>query len=159
MQIVAVIVKDASGMTISDRGTYTARDSRVQVSPGLARAMQLLAHARVAPTVYASVDGRLMRLMHLDGDMFLVAGAESADAREHRGFWRDCVRLVRSPGREQRRQFGRCLHTLAAASVVGAVLYCYANPHGSAVDFVNEASLLLAALVSLFSGLVAMNGE
>jgi len=121
--------------------------------------MQMLAHARVPPTVCASVDGRLMRLMHLEGDMFLVVGAEPADARGHRAFWRDCVRLVRSPGLEQRRQFGRYMHMLAAASVVGAVVYCYANPHGSAVDLVNEASLLLAALVSLYAGLVAMHGE
>lgn len=159
MQIVAIIVKDASGMTISDRGTFTAQDSRVQVSPGLARVMQMFAHARVPPTVCAYVDGHLMRLMHLEGDMFLVAGAEPADSRGHRAFWRDFVRLVQSPGREQRRQFGRYMHTLAAASIVGAVAYCYASPYGSAVNLVNEANLLLAALVSLYAGLVAMNGE
>jgi hypothetical protein len=158
MQIVEIIVEDASGMTISDRGTFIAEDGRVLVSARLAHALQLVLDEGLQPMVAASINGHFMLLERADDGTFRVSNDFVAKSRPA-GLWCRLVMMVKSPALAQRQQFGRFMHMLTVASLVGAVAFWHWTSNWSAANVLNEINLLLAAAISFYTGMVAVNGD
>ncbi|MFC0403179.1 hypothetical protein [Paraburkholderia rhizosphaerae] len=158
MQIVDVSVEFASGATISDRGTLLTGNSFVQVSGQLVKALRLMSDAGPPPKVTARINGRTM-LLEPGGDGLFRIGSESVIAGQSTSFWWKLVTLVNSPSREQRQQFARFMHTLSAASLIGAIGLWHSTSNWSAVNVLNEVDLCLAFVITFYAGMVSMNGE
>jgi hypothetical protein len=158
MQIVDVLVEFTSGVTISDRGTFLVGSARVQVSAQMADVLRLLSDAGLPPKVTARINGEVMPLEPDGIGMFRIAKTGVGGDRPIR-FWWVLATLVKFPTRDQRQQFGRFMHTLSAAALIGAIGLWHSTSNWTATSIQNEINLFLAFVVTFYAGMVSMNGE
>lgn len=76
-----------------------------------------------------------------------------------RRFLRECVSALRTPTQKQVDSYGKLLHTLAAASLVGCVTVTWTTQTWSLYNVSQAAGLFLAAVVAFFLGAILSKGE
>ena len=81
------------------------------------------------------------------------------DLGVRRGFWEEAKAAVLGPTKEQRMQYGRFVHTLAASAVIGMVGYLAGKPGWSWASVLNVASLFITGVVLFAVGAVLSKGE
>lgn len=157
MEIVDLVVEYPSGLSISDRATYIADLEIVHPSTRVAAILRDLGDTEAPPTAFASIDGVEVELEpRLDGT-FAVAG-EMPEAEPKRGSF-----IAKHVGhawtKDQRQQCGRYLHTLSAASGVGAIGFWHATHEWTPLAIFDAAVLLLFFVLLFIAGMDSMNGE
>jgi hypothetical protein len=73
--------------------------------------------------------------------------------------WRQIAHAIKTPTKDQRQQNGRLLHTLSAASIVGAVGYAHSASSWDLLTAVNTIALAAIGLVLWYCGYFNMKGE
>lgn len=159
MELVDIVVEYPSGITISDRATFVADLNQVCVTERLASVVREFAVTEAPPSVTAKALGRSMKLeLRVDG-AFHVAEVlvDTTDAVQ--GLWARLIALVKSPTKEQRQQFGRFMHTMSAAALIGAIGLWHSTSNWTAANVLSEVNLVLAFVLTFYTGMVSMNGE
>ncbi|MCG5077258.1 hypothetical protein [Paraburkholderia tagetis] len=155
MEIVTVVVQYAGGLEISEGATLDPATGIVHVSE---RLQQLLRECDTteSPPRLTVLDGGVRHLLIRDRAEFkrgeTIALPIPRSAFPFSGFghaW----------SKDQRQQFGRFMHTLAAASVVGAVGFWHATTSWTVAAVRNEAGLAFAVVILFLVGMDSMNGE
>ena len=158
MEIVDVSVEYPSGLTITDRATFVADLDQVCISERLAFVMQRLSETEPPPKVFArSIDCSLQLDARIDGTFQVVS--KLFDSPDRNGLWPRLVDLVKSPTKDQRQQFGRFMHTLAAAALIGAIGFWHSTSNWSVPNVLSEINLIVAFVITFYVGMVSMNGE
>jgi len=157
MELIDISVEYPSGMTITDRATLVTELRQVCVSERLGALLRELSVTEAPPLVTGVIGGRRTILdASTDGTFHASPDATTVDAGT---FWSRAFDLVNSPTREQRQQFGRFLHTLSAASLIGAIGFWHSTTQWTPGNILSEVNLLLASVLTFYRGMVSMNGE
>ncbi|ADG20976.1 hypothetical protein [Paraburkholderia atlantica] len=158
MEIVDIVVEYPSGLSITDRATFIADLDQVCISERLAFVIQHLSQTEPPPKVSArGPDCSLQLEASVDGTFHVAS--KLADRLDKIGLWAELVDMVRSPTRDQRQQFGRFMHTLSAAAVIGAISFWHTTSSWSVSNILSEVNLVLAVVITFNIGMVSMNGE
>lgn len=157
MEIVEITAEYPSGMTITDRATLISDLRQVCVSERLGVILREFAVTEAPPKMTARISGR-STILELRTDGSFNVSFEVVD-EELVGRWSRLVALVKSPTREQRQQFGRFMHTLSAASLIGAIGFWHSTTVWTASNVLSEVNLILAFVLTFYRGMVSMNGE
>ncbi|MGF6988420.1 hypothetical protein QFZ99_007984 [Paraburkholderia atlantica] len=158
MQIVDIVVEYPSGLCITDRGTFIADLDQVCISERLAFVLQHLSQSESPPKISArGPDYSLQLEAKVDGTFHVASTL--ADRPDKIGLLAALVEMVKSPTRDQRQQFGRFMHTLSAAAVIGAIGFWHSTSNWSVSNILSEVNLVLAVVITFNIGMVSMNGE
>ncbi|APA90399.1 hypothetical protein BJG93_32925 (plasmid) [Paraburkholderia sprentiae WSM5005] len=158
MEIVDIVVEYPSGLTVTDRATFIVDLDQVCISERLAFVIRHLSQSESPPKVSArGADCSLQLEARTDGTFHVAS--KLADRPERNGLWPKLVGMVKSPTRDQRQQFGRFMHTLSAAAVIGAIGFWHSTSNWSVFNILSEVNLVLAFVLTLYVGMVSMNGE
>jgi hypothetical protein len=158
MEPIDIKIEYPSGLQLVDRAGLSRELALVNVSARLQRIVQLLDETEAPPLVTAIIDGQEVELdRRLDGafSASLIAGDQDAP----RGVWARLVAMVQAPTKDQRQQFGRFCHSVAVASLAGAVGYWHSTDHWDFQAVFNEAVLIVAFVLTFYQGLASMKGE
>jgi hypothetical protein len=157
MEIVDVFVEYPSGMRISDSATYARGFNQVCVSERLAAVLREFSATEAPPEVTATIEGVLVVLHQRTDGCFSVEFSTDEQPKQHPGF---LLRLIGHEwSKDQRQQFGRYVHTLSAASIVGAVGYWHSLHSWATESVLSMAALLILFVVLFFTGMDSMNGD
>lgn len=158
MEIVDIFVEYPSGLSITDRATFIADRDQVCISGRLAFVIQHISQTESPPRVSARGPDYSLQLEAWVDGTFHVA-SKLADRPDTNGLWARLVEMVKSPTRDQRQQFGRFMHTLSAAALIGAISFWHTTSSWSVFNILSEVNLVLAFVLTLVVGMVSMNGE
>lgn len=157
MEIVDILVEYSSGMTISDRASYLREADQVFPSERLQAVIREFSVSEAPPAVSGTIDGATVQLDSRTDGSFSV-GAPILGERE------DCLiglllQPFLNPTKDQRQQFGRFCHTLAAAAFLGAVGVWHSTQVWTLNDAKLEASLVAGFVLTFIQGMISIKGE
>ncbi|MGF6915926.1 hypothetical protein [Paraburkholderia sp. 40] len=156
MEIVDILVEYPSGMTISDRASYMRDASQVYPSERLQALLREFSVSEAPPAVSAVIDGTTMQLdSRIDGTFSV--GDEIATGRD--SAVKVLLQPFLDPSNDQRQQFGRFCHTLAAAAFLGAVGVWHSTQAWTAADIKLEVSLVASFMLTFVQGMISIKGE
>jgi hypothetical protein len=157
MEPVVIKIEYPSGVQLEDRASLSRELALVDISERLRRIMQVLDETEAAPLVTAIIDGQTVKLDRGVDGAFSVSLIRGDDAP--RSVWARLVAMVQAPTKDQRQQFGRFCHSVAVASLAGAVGYWHSTDHWDFLAVFNEAGLIGAFVLTFYQGLASMKGE
>ncbi|WP_434667780.1 hypothetical protein P5W99_36125 [Paraburkholderia sp. A3BS-1L] len=151
MEIVTVVVQYAGGLKMSEGASFDPESGIVHTSE---RLQQLIRECDVTESP--------PRLTLLAGNSSFTLIREGAQFKRGDATARTPIpfsRFGHAWNKEQRQQFGRFVHTLSAASIVGAVGYWHSTTDWTLAAVLSEAVLVFAFVVLFLRGMDSMNGE
>jgi len=157
MEIIEVLIEYASGMTLTDRATYSDELDQVYLSERLRAVISEFGMTEAPPAVSATIGGVSVQLeARVDGSYSVVEGRV---ALRNSGFMWTLIQPFAEPTKDQRHQFGRFCHTLAAAAFLGAVGLWHATTEWTPAIVQQEAGLIVSFVITFIRGMVSMKGE
>lgn len=157
MEIITIRIEFPGGLAITDGATWDADSGVVHVSERLKQLCRELDVTEAPPVVSTTCRGRTIEAVAIPGGDFRTRSAQHASQPKVRLFG-TLVDLFRRPSKDQRQQFGRFLHTLSAASVIGAVGFWHSTTVWTLQGALAEANLCLGAVVPFYIGMLSMDG-
>ncbi|SDR54589.1 hypothetical protein SAMN05443245_7462 [Paraburkholderia fungorum] len=160
MEIIEVSVEYPSGLVITDRATLITGLDQVCISERLGSIIREFSTSEAPPVYAGRAAGRSVTL-HANPDGTLKFEGEWVDVAENDqgGLWSRLGAMINAPTRDQRQQFGRFMHTLSAASLIGAIGFWHSTTSWTTGNILSEANLILAFVLTFYVGMVSMNGE
>ncbi|MGY6123684.1 hypothetical protein ACW9YQ_34185 (plasmid) [Paraburkholderia strydomiana] len=157
MEIIDILVEYASGMTIADRAALLPDSGEVCLSERLAVLLREFSMTEAPPRVSATIRGRTVTLdPAVDGSFIVPKGAlEPAPVPV---WWLRVLQALTPKNKDQWQQFGRFMHTLSAASLIGAIGFWHSTSSWTASNILSEVNLLLAFVITYYEGMVSMKG-
>lgn len=157
MEIVEIFVEYPSGMTITDRASYSCDAGQVYPSERLQAVLREFSITEAPPAVSAVINGVNVQLdSRIDGS-FSVGDSISVGKGD------SLVDLVLqpflNPTKDQRQQLGRFCHTLAAAAFLGAVGVWHSTQVWTLADVKLVASLVMSFVLTFVQGMISIKGE
>lgn len=157
MELIDFSVEYPSGMTITDSASYLREMQQVYPSQRLRLILVAFAATEAPPAVTALIDGAPVRLdQHTDGSFSVGPTLPPAQSE---GVVGRLLQPFLDPTKEQRQQFGRFCHTLAAAAFLGAVGIWHSTQVWTFTEVKLEASLVLSFVITFFQGMRSTKGE
>lgn len=153
MKLAKVKIEYTCGTTIVERVMLDATTGEVHLPPRLDALMVQMDKVDCSPAFSLQYQGYVLPVSVLDG-VFRVRVPETPARMGQR-----MLHAVAFPSKDQRQQNGRFLHTLAAASVGGAVGYAHSTPMWSAESAVGTAVLAVGGVVLWAMGFLCMKGD
>jgi hypothetical protein len=130
------------------------------VSERLASVVREFSVSEAPPVISGRAAGRSLILeAHTDGSMHVTATTVDLGEFEPGSLWSRLVALVKSPTKDQRQQFGRFMHTLSAASLIGTIGFWHSTSDWTPTNILSEVNLMVAFVLTFYTGMVSMNGE
>ena len=109
------------------------------------------------PAVSAMIDGASVQLdVRVDGNFSVIANTNEPN-RIRTGLI--ATHFGHAWTKDQRQQFGRYVHTLSAASIVGAVGYWHSTQLWTVSAVFNVAMLCVWFVLLFYADMDSMNGE
>jgi len=105
--------------------------------------------------VVAHDNGYKYPLVHVVGGQYRL----DAGSRQREGFWNLAWRAITAPHKDQRQQYGRFMHTLSAAAMIGFVGYVKSIPVWSLYAAWEAFCLILCGVVLFVVGAVLAKGD
>jgi len=158
MEIVEIFVEYPSGMTITDRASYSRDADQVYPSERLQAVLREFSITEAPPAVSAVINDVNVQLdSRIDGSFsvsmpIVVPDHEVTEDRRP-------VRLGKAWSKDQRQQFGRFCHALTVASLAGFVGYWHSTSSWTTAAILNEAALAAIIVLTFIVGMDSMNGE
>ncbi|HEX7934164.1 MAG TPA: hypothetical protein VF573_13975 [Paraburkholderia sp.] len=157
MEIIDIRVEYASGMTIADRAAFLPDLGEVCLSERLAALVREFAMTEAPPKVSATIRGRSVVLdQGVDGRFTMPKGA--SELLPVPVWWLRVLQASIPKTKDQWQQFGRFMHTLSAASLIGAIGFWHSTSSWTASNILSEVNLLLAFVITYYEGMVSMKG-
>jgi hypothetical protein len=158
MRLIEIAFDFPSGMSISDTATIDDT-STVYVSERLLQVLRVMDLTEAPPAVTVMLDGQCVEVSQR-GESFEVCCDITAQLSEPPpAIGARLLAPFLEPTKDQRQQFGRFLHTISAASLVGAVGFWHSTSVWTTSAVLNELGLAVAFVVTLYRGMVSMKGE
>jgi hypothetical protein len=154
MEIIDIFVEYPSGMTIADRASYLREADQVFPSERLQAFLREFSMTEAPPAVSAIIGAEILRLDSRTDGCFSVG-----ETLPKNQAGRAPVRLFQpftDPTENQRQQFGRFCHTLAAAAFLGAVGAWHLTQQWTPESITLEISLVLSFVLTFLRGLHSM---
>ena len=158
MEILDIRVEYASGFTIIDRAILIPELFEVSTSERVASVMREFALTEAPPRVSVTIRGQSVELEQGVGGHFVVPEGAFESGSGCR-WWLRVLRGFVPQTRDQRQQFGRLMHTLSAASLIGAIGFWHSTSVWTFANILSEANLVLAFVITYYEGMVSMKGE
>jgi hypothetical protein len=157
MEIVEIFVEYPSGMTITDRASFSRDADQVYPSERLQALLREFSITEAPPAVSAVIDAVTVQLDSRTDGSFSV-GEAMRSSRPGSAFAR-LLLLFSQPTKDQRQQFGRFCHTIAAAAFLGAVGVWHSTQIWTVESVKLEASLILGFVITFVRGMHSFRGE
>jgi len=157
MEIVEIRIEFPSGITFTDRASYSADAGQVYPSERLRSVLREFSASEAPPVASAVIDGATVLLDSTTDGSF--ARAETKGDGSKRSLMAIFLQPFLTPTKDQRQQIGRFLHTLAAAACLGAVGVWHSTSVWTLADIKLEASLIGAFVLTFVQGMIAIKGE
>jgi hypothetical protein len=158
METLDIRVEYASGMTITDRAVLIPEKAEVCPSERLASLLREFAVTEAPPRVSATIRGQAVELEQgVSGHLVVLASA--LESRSEGQWWLRVLQAFVPQTRDQRQQFGRLMHTLSAASLIGAIGFWHSTSVWTFANILSEVNLVLAFVITYYEGMVSMKGE
>lgn len=154
MKLATVKVEYTCGLTLTDRVTLDVRTGELQLPPRLLEVMATVGKTECSPTFSLEYLGYVLPVKNGTNGRFDVSLPPAPPS----GF-RRALHSISYPTKDQRQQNGRLLHTLAAASIVGAVGYAHAAGQWDWATVFNTATLAGIGVILWYQGFSAMKGD
>jgi hypothetical protein len=154
MKLATVKVEYTCGLTLTDRVTLDVTTGELQLPPRLLEVMTTVGKTECSPAFSLEYLGYVLPVKNGTNGRFDVSLPPAPPS----GF-RRALHSISYPTRDQRQQNGRLLHTLAAASIVGAVGYAHAAVQWDWVAVFNTATLAGIGVILWYQGFSAMKGD
>jgi hypothetical protein len=158
MEILDIRVEYASGMTITDRANLIPELAEVCASERLTSLIREFAVTEAPPRISATIRGRSVELEQGVGGNFMVPKG-ALESLPQPAWWLRILQAFVPQTRDQRQQFGRLMHTLSAASLIGAIGFWHSTSTWTTGNILSEANLVLAFVITYYEGMVSMKGE
>jgi hypothetical protein len=158
MEIIEIRLEYASGMTVTDRATFVPDLAEICTSERLASLVREFSVTEAPAKVSATIRGQLIELDQRVGGNFSVPKG-ALESPPEPGRWLRGLQAFVPQTKDQRQQFGRLMHTLAAASLIGAIGFWHSTSSWTASNILSEVNLVLAFLITYYEGMVSMKGE
>ncbi|MCP3712299.1 hypothetical protein M3I54_36065 [Paraburkholderia sp. CNPSo 3274] len=155
MDIVTVVVQYAGGLEISEGATLDPVTGVVHVSERLQQLLRECDTTESPPRLTVLVGGARHLLIRDRAEFKLGEAVSTTIPRTVIPF----SRFGHTWNKEQLQQFGRFVHTLSAASIVGAIGYWHSTTNWTLAAVLSEAVLVFAFVVLFLRGMDSMNGE
>ncbi len=136
MKLATVKVEYTCGLTLTDRVTLDVTTGELQLPPRLLEVMATVGKTECSPAFSLEYLGYVLPVKTGTNGRFDVSLPPAPPS----GF-RRALHSISYPTKDQRQQNGRLLHTLAAASIVGAVGYAHAAGQWGWATVFNTATL------------------
>ncbi|MFM0756096.1 hypothetical protein [Paraburkholderia strydomiana] len=157
MEIIDIHIEYPSGMSITDRATYLADAGHVYPSERLHAVLREFSISEAPPVVSAVIGGVNMQLDSRTDGSFAI-GDPDCDGRNE-SFFSIVLQPLSTPTKDQRQQFGRFCHTLAAAAFLGAIGVWHSTQVWTFADVKLEASLVAGFVLTFVQGMISIKGE
>lgn len=159
MEILDIRVAFASGMTITDRATFIPELAEVCPSERLASVLREFALTEAPPQISATIRGHSVELESGVGGNLIVPQDALDLSPVPSAWWLRILKAFVPQTKDQRQQFGRLMHTLSAASLIGAIGFWHSTSSWTAGNILSEVNLFLAFVITYYEGMVSMKGE
>ncbi|CAE6963324.1 hypothetical protein [Paraburkholderia domus] len=159
MEIIDIFVECPSGLNLSFRGAFNPDTQAVSVSDHLASIVRASCTPGEDAVISAVIDGQWRSLALTGHSKLSVAPGESGPEPVRGDFWRRVVEWVIAPTIDQRQQFGRFCHTIAAAALIGGVASWYGTTGWTVSTVLKLGQFALAFVLTFTAGMVAIKGE
>ncbi len=157
MEIVEIFVEYPSGMSITDRASFSRDANQIFPSERLQAVLREFSITEAPPAVSAVIDGVTVQLdSRTDGSFSL---GETLEPPNQKGAFARLLLLFSEPTKDQRQQFGRFCHTIAAAAFLGAVGVWHSTEIWTVESVKLEASLILGFVITFVRGMHSFRGE
>jgi hypothetical protein len=93
------------------------------------------------------------------GNNFMVLKGTLESLPQPAAWWLRILQAFVPQTRDQRQQFGRLMHTLSAAALIGAIGFWHSTSAWTGGNILSEANLVLAFVITYYEGMVSMKGE
>lgn len=154
MKIARVKVEYTCGLTLVERATLEVGSGQVHLPPRLVALLHKMEETEVFPVLSVEYNGHVPPVAVSETGGYVVnIPAESGSAV------RRLLHSIAYPSKDQRQQNGRFLHTLAAASIGGAVGYAHSAASWDLQTIVGTASLAGLGVLLWYAGFEAMKGD
>ena len=153
MKLAKVKIEYSSGTTIMDRVTLDPTTGQVHLAPRVHGLLCKMEESECSPSFTLEYMGYILPVTNVGGRYAVTIPAGP------RAGWRQIVHAIKTPTKDQRQQNGRLLHTLSAASIVGAVGYAHSAASWDLLTAVNTIALAALGLVIWYCGYFNMKGE
>jgi len=154
MKLATVKVEYTCGLTLTDRVTLDVTTGELQLPPRLLEVMATVGKTECSPAFSLEYLGYVLPVKTARNGKFDVSLPPAPPS----GF-RRALHSISYPTKDQRQQNGRLLHTLAAASIVGAVGYAHAAVQWDWATVFNTATLAGIGVILWYQGFSAMKGD
>lgn len=158
MEAIDIFVEFASGITITDRAMFVQDLREVCVSQRLAAVIREFSLTEAPPRITATIRGHTVSIDQSASGGFFAPPA-TPESLPDRAWWLKALRAFVPQTTEQRQQFGRLMHTLSAASLIGAIGFWHSTSAWTVSNVLSEANLVLAFVITYYEGMVSMKGE
>lgn len=159
MEIIDIFVECPAGLNLSFRGAFDADAREVSVSDHVASIVRASCTPGEDAAVTAVIEGQWRSLALMTHNRFLVAQAEPCIEPVRPKFWGAVADLVVAPTIDQRQQFGRFCHTIAAAALIGGVATLYGTTGWTVPAILKVGQFTVAFVLTFTAGMVAVKGE
>ncbi|WP_248324033.1 MULTISPECIES: hypothetical protein [unclassified Caballeronia] len=153
MKLAKVKIEYSSGTTIMDRVTLDPATGRVHLAPRVLGLLAKMEESECSPSFTLEYMGYILPVSNVSGGYVVSLPAGPGPG------WRQVFHAIKTPTKDQRQQNGRLLHTLSAASIVGAVGYAHSASSWDFLTAANTIALALVGLVLWYCGYFNMKGE
>ncbi|WP_454875580.1 hypothetical protein [Paraburkholderia xenovorans] len=157
MEIVEIVVEYPSGMTISDRASYLRDAGQVYPSERLQAVIREFSISEAPPAVSVVIDGATVQLDSKIDGTFAVGNPVVGEQED--SLISLLLQPLLNPTKDQRQQFGRFCHTLAAAAFLGAVGVWHSTQVWTLSEVKLEASLVAGFVLTFIQGMISIKGE
>lgn len=157
MEIIEIFIEYPSGMSIADRASYMSEAGQVFPSERLQACLREFSVTEAPPAVSAVIDGETVRLDSRTDGSFSVG--DTLPESQAAGIFARLLQPFTVPTEDQRQQFGRFCHTIAAAAFLGAVGVWHSTQQWTLESVRLEVSLVLSFVVTFVRGMHSMRGE
>ena len=154
MKLATVKVEYTCGLTLTDRVTLNVSTGELHLPPRLTEVMAAVGKSECPPAISLEYLGYVLPVEVGPDGSYDVSLPPAPPA----GF-RRALHSISYPTKDQRQQNGRLLHTLAAASMVGAVGYAHAAAQWDWATVFNTATLAGIGVILWYQGFSAMKGD
>ncbi|MFT4506111.1 hypothetical protein [Caballeronia sp. 15711] len=154
MKLVRVKVEYSCGLTLLERASLEVGTGEVHLPPRLIGLMAKMRDTEVFPIVSVEHNG------HVLSAIVSETGTAVATIPEKSGSgMRRLLHAITFPTKDQRQQNGRFLHTLAAASIGGAVGYSHSAASWDLQTIIGTANVAGLGVLLWYAGFEAMKGD
>lgn len=158
MEIIEIDIEFPGDLSITDKATWNTETGEIHTSERLKQILRDLRVTEALPLITATCHGQTAPVeATANGDFRLASGAVMLPPSK--GLLARFRQVIRRPTKDQRHEMGRYLHTLSAASIIGAIGFWHTTKNWDWQNILSETNLWIAGVLVFYMGIICINGD